>query len=24
MKVHATIEKGFANEQSVFADFFCS
>jgi hypothetical protein len=23
-KVHATIEKGLADEQGVFADFFCS
>jgi hypothetical protein len=24
LKVHAAIEKGLADEQSVFADFFCS
>jgi hypothetical protein len=24
LKVHATIEKGLADEQGVFADFFCS
>jgi hypothetical protein len=24
LKVHATIEKGLADEQNVFADFFCS
>jgi hypothetical protein len=23
-KVHATIEQGLADEQSVFADLFCS
>jgi hypothetical protein len=24
LKVHAAIEKGLADDQSVFADFFCS
>jgi hypothetical protein len=24
LKVHATIEKGLADEQKVFADVFCS